>query len=126
MPHLGKCKNCGKSFQGRSDQKYCSNTCKNDYNNGLKSKERVYINRDVESLAFNIKILNQVLDPLPYNSGQITKAELAQKGFDLEGPFRILDSNFIKGFKYRVGKYDLFDTGIAFSFERWKDDINQT
>jgi len=117
MPHQGECWNCGKSFQGRRDQKYCTPKCKNEFNNGLKSRERKYINRDFESMEKNIKIINQLLDKGPA-SGSIFKSDLAKWGFDFSGPFRIIRNDISLVRSYILGKYKLADLPMTYEYER--------
>jgi predicted nucleic acid-binding Zn ribbon protein len=60
------CLDCGAKLRGRSDKKFCSDHCRNNYNNSL--------NRDVNSLVRNVHALlrknRKVLSEL-YDSGKI-------------------------------------------------------
>ena len=77
-----KCLVCGEKLLGRIDQKYCSDHCRNAYNNLL--------NRDSKNLVRNInnKLRKnyRILDSFPLKDGKTktTKMRLLDKGFDFE------------------------------------------
>ncbi len=77
-----KCLVCGEKLLGRIDQKYCSDRCRNAYNNLL--------NRDSKNLVRNInnKLRKnyRILDSFPLKDGKTktTKMRLLDKGFDFE------------------------------------------
>ncbi|MCK0160940.1 hypothetical protein [Allomuricauda sp. F6463D] len=76
------CLVCGEKLVGRIDQKYCSDHCRNAYNNLL--------NRDSKNLVRNInnKLRKnyRILDSFPLKDGKTktTKMRLLDKGFDFE------------------------------------------
>lgn len=49
MENEGKCLLCGKSFQGRTDKKFCSDACRSEYHNRLRAKEGNQV-RDVDRI----------------------------------------------------------------------------
>lgn len=59
------CLDCGAKLRGRSDKKFCSDHCRNNYNNNL--------NRDINSLVRNVHALlrknRKILSDL-YDSGK--------------------------------------------------------
>ncbi len=59
------CLDCGSKLRGRSDKKFCSDQCRNNYNNNL--------NRDINSLVRNVHSLlrknRKILSEL-YESGK--------------------------------------------------------
>ena len=77
-----KCLECGAKLVGRVDQKFCSDHCRNSYNNRL--------NRDSKNLLRNInnKLRKnyRILDGFPLKEGKTktTKMRLLDKGFDFE------------------------------------------
>lgn len=77
-----KCLECGDKILGRIDKKFCSDHCRNAYNNKL--------NKDSKNLVRNInnrlRKNYRILDSFPLNDGKTktTKARLINKGFDFE------------------------------------------
>ncbi|NBC83362.1 MAG: DUF2116 family Zn-ribbon domain-containing protein [Bacteroidetes bacterium] len=73
------CPVCGDSFVGRIDKKFCSDQCRNTYNNFLKKDEVNYVRRINHILRKNRRILAE-LNP----DGKITIArhKLTDKGFN--------------------------------------------
>ncbi len=76
------CLECNIGIRGRADKKFCSDHCRNAYNNNL--------NRDSKNL---VRVINnrlrknyRILDSLPLKEGKTstTKAKLLDKGFDFE------------------------------------------
>lgn len=73
------CTECGTSFKGRADKKFCSDQCRTVYNNRQKSIENQYI-KDVNSiLKKNRRIL---LDFNPEGKSRVSKDKLLSRGFD--------------------------------------------
>ena len=77
-----KCLECGEIIKGRVDKKYCSDYCRNAYNNKL--------NKDSKNLVRNInnrlRKNYRVLDSFTLKDGKTrtTKTRLMDKGFDFE------------------------------------------
>lgn len=77
-----KCLECGDRILGRVDKKFCSDHCRNAYNNKL--------NKDSKNLVRNInnrlRKNYRVLDSFPLSEGKTrtTKTRLLDKGFDFE------------------------------------------
>lgn len=73
---------CGAEIKGRVDKKYCSDYCRNAYNNQL--------NKDSKNLVRNInnrlRKNYRILDSFPLNEGKTrtTKTRLMDKGFDFD------------------------------------------
>lgn len=76
------CLECGTELRGRVDKKFCSDHCRNAYNNKL--------NKDSKNL---MRVINnrlrknyRVLDSFKLNDGKTktTKTRLLDKGFDFE------------------------------------------
>lgn len=73
------CTECGTSFKGRADKKFCSDQCRTVHNNRQKSIENQYI-KDVNSiLKKNRRIL---LDFNPEGKSRVSKDKLLSRGFD--------------------------------------------
>ena len=65
------CPDCGEVIKGRSDKKFCSDLCRNNYNNKLNSDTTNYVRngRIIEELA-------------PDDKAKTHKSKLLEKGFD--------------------------------------------
>lgn len=74
-----RCKECGESFSGRSDKKFCSDACRNSYNNHI-NKDVINLIRNTNNrLRKNWRILEEIN---PSNKIKTTKKQLQNKGFD--------------------------------------------
>lgn len=63
MQDLSKpCPVCGKTFYGRSDKKFCSSKCKNEYHNEERYKTQRIKNRILGDLNSNYRILNELIE----------------------------------------------------------------
>lgn len=73
------CLECGQKLSGRKDQKYCSDFCRNAYNNKLNEDSNKYVRRINGILRKNRRILEK-LNP----DGKITTdgITLAEEGFN--------------------------------------------
>lgn len=73
------CKECGQKLLGRRDQKFCSDYCRNTFNNRLNQDSTKYIRRINNILRKNRRILSH-LNP----KGKITidGITLAEEGFN--------------------------------------------
>jgi hypothetical protein len=62
MSETRKCLFCNEEFRGRIDKKFCSDQCRNDYNNQLKVFANNIIVRNINKmLKKNRKILEQLM-----------------------------------------------------------------
>lgn len=76
-----KCLDCGKPVFGRADKKFCSDGCRNSYNNKTKQASTNYIRNVNNILSKNRRILEEL------NPGGKTKKhkdQLLKKGFDFD------------------------------------------
>ena len=73
------CLNCGYELHGRSDQKYCSDSCRNAYNNQQNYNSTNFIRNINNILKRNKKILEQLC---PYDKAKSTKGKMATDGFN--------------------------------------------
>ncbi|MCC7331192.1 MAG: hypothetical protein IT232_01180 [Flavobacteriales bacterium] len=74
-----RCKECGESFSGRSDKKFCSDACRNSYNNHINKDVINFIRNTNNRLRKNWRILEEIN---PSNKIKTTKKHLQNKGFD--------------------------------------------
>lgn len=74
-----KCKECGDKLRGRKDQKFCSDQCRNTFNNRLNEDANNYVRRINNILRKNRRILAK-LNP----NGKVTVdgISLAEEGFN--------------------------------------------
>ena len=78
-----ECIECHEPFQGRSDKKFCSPACKDNYYNKLKAQTKKEIGIIDSALKRNRKILKQLFDPEQENR-LITRRKLLRAGFNFE------------------------------------------
>ena len=57
-----KCLWCGADLFGRPDKKFCSQACKNAWNNSANADNRLMRNRVVTAIMVNYRILERVLN----------------------------------------------------------------
>ncbi|HET7361133.1 MAG TPA: hypothetical protein VFI78_04290 [Salinimicrobium sp.] len=75
------CPECGEKIVGRTDKKFCSDYCRNAYNNNL-NKDRKNLLRNINNrLRKNYRILEELN---PRDKTKSTKAKLLSKGFNFE------------------------------------------
>ena len=79
MPDVRVCLNCSYELKGRSDQKFCSDQCRNAYHNQANSASTNFIRKINNTLRRNQRILAKLC---PYNKAKSTKGQLSQKGFN--------------------------------------------
>lgn len=76
------CPECGEKIIGRVDKKFCSDYCRNSFNNKL--------NKDTKNLIRNInnrlRKNHRILESFPLTDGKTktTRYKLLDKGFDFE------------------------------------------
>jgi predicted nucleic acid-binding Zn ribbon protein len=73
------CPECGYEIIGRSDKKFCSDQCRNTYNNRLKKDSNNYIRKISSILRKNRRILKELN---PQGKIKIQKMKLVEKGFN--------------------------------------------
>ena len=97
-----KCLECGEELRGRSDQKFCSDYCRNTYNNKLDVDTKNLIRNTNNRLRKNYKILTEL-----NKSGKtkVSRLRLYDRNFD----FNFYTSTYTT----KAGKiyYYLYDQG---------------
>ena len=73
------CLACGEIINGRSDKKFCSDQCRNAYNNELNSDANNYVRVINNALRKNRRVLSEVLGE--NDKIKISKEKLNSKGF---------------------------------------------
>lgn len=98
---MRKCLECGAEMKGRSDKKFCSDMCRNTYNNKLYRKERNVISYVNRRLAANRRILES-----HYSVGMktVTRNLLEEERFDF-GYYTSSSKNVLGRTIYRCYEY---------------------
>ena len=73
------CLDCAIPVKGRADKKFCSDQCRNNYNNQLNSNTNNYLRNVNNILRKNRRILSQFCSNL---KAKIHKEKLSDKGFN--------------------------------------------
>ena len=74
-----KCQECGHQLNGRKDQKFCSDYCRNTFNNRLNEDANNYVRRINNILRKNRRILASLN---PEGKKTIDGLRLAEEGFN--------------------------------------------
>lgn len=75
------CPECGDKLIGREDKKFCSDACRNAYNNRINKDSTNYMRNINNKLRRNYRILSEVNAD---GKTKITKSKLLAKGFDFD------------------------------------------
>ena len=73
------CLECNQVINGRSDKKFCSDLCRNAYNNKMNNDSNKTVRNINNILRRNRKILQELN---PNDKAKIHKSKLVDKGFD--------------------------------------------
>ena len=73
------CIECSESFNGRADKKFCSDMCRNAYNNKLNSDTNNYVRNINNILRKNRRIMEELL---PDETAKVSQQKLMDKGFN--------------------------------------------
>ena len=73
------CLECGQKIMGRADKKFCSDLCRNAYNNKLNSDANNLVRNINNSLRKNRRILEEICQE---DKAKISKQTLLREGFD--------------------------------------------
>ncbi|MFC5047513.1 DUF2116 family Zn-ribbon domain-containing protein [Aquimarina hainanensis] len=76
-----KCPECGGKILGRSDKKFCSDYCRNAFNNKLNKDSKNLIRNTNNYLRKNYRILERLN---PKDKTKTTKSRLISEGFDFQ------------------------------------------
>ncbi len=75
------CLECGEKLVGREDKKFCSDGCRNAYNNKM-NKDSTNLMRNINNkLRKNYRILSELN---PEGKSKTSRTKLISKGFDFE------------------------------------------
>jgi hypothetical protein len=73
------CEECGAVIMGRTDKRFCSDQCRNSFNNRLNSDVTNYVRNINNVLRKNRRILKELN---PQGKVKMTRDKLLAKGFD--------------------------------------------
>lgn len=73
------CLECREPLRGRTDKKFCSDQCRNSYNNEHNSYSNNYIRNVNNTLRKNRRILAELT---PDSKSKVNKNKLLEKGFN--------------------------------------------
>lgn len=73
------CAECGEIIKGRSDKKFCSDLCRNAFNNRLNSDTNNYVRNINNVLRKNRRIMEELLTG---ETTKLLKQKLIDKGFN--------------------------------------------
>ena len=91
------CLECGEKIVGREDKKFCSDSCRNSYNNKI-NKDQTNLMRNINNkLRKNYRILNELN---AQGRSTITHEKLLHKGFELEYITHILTTKTGKTYRF--------------------------
>jgi hypothetical protein len=99
------CLECGEKIVGREDKKFCSDGCRNAYNNKINKDSTNYMRNINNKLRKNYRILSSLNTE---GKSKTTKSKLLSKGFDFDFFTNILNTG--TGNTY----YFVYDQGYRF------------
>jgi predicted nucleic acid-binding Zn ribbon protein len=105
------CLECSEKIVGREDKKFCSDACRNAYNNKMNKDSTNYMRNINNKLRKNYRIL---LELNVDGKSKTTRAKLLSKGFDFEYFTNVLLTNtgntyhFVYDQGYRLLENDFY------------------
>ena len=78
---MKNCLECDEKIVGREDKKFCSDGCRNAYNNKINKDSNNFMRNVNNKLRKNYRILSELN---PDGKSKITRTKLLSKGFDFE------------------------------------------
>jgi hypothetical protein len=78
------CLACERPIKGRTDKKFCDDSCRNNYNNRMNSYSSPLVRNINNILRKNRRILEELLAPLEKKVLVIERQKLVEKGFQFE------------------------------------------
>jgi predicted nucleic acid-binding Zn ribbon protein len=74
-----KCEECNEEFEGRIDKKFCSDQCRNTYNN----RQNKDTNNTVRNINYILRKNRRILEELnPHGKSRTTASKMEAKGFN--------------------------------------------
>ena len=79
MTDKRKCPECGEPIKGRTDKKFCSDMCRNAFNNKINSDTTNHVRNINNILKRNRRIIEEMT---PEGKAKTNRSKLLEKGFD--------------------------------------------
>lgn len=76
-----KCLSCGELLIGRSDKKFCNDSCRNNYHH-LMNRDQVNITRNINNVLRHNRHVLKSLNP--EGKAKVTKQQLVNNGFNFK------------------------------------------
>lgn len=86
---MKNCIECGDNFSGREDKKFCSDGCRNVYNNKINKDSTNYMRNINNKLRKNYRILEELNVE---GKTKVSRTKLISKGFDFDFFTNILNT----------------------------------
>lgn len=80
MDKTNKCQECGEPVHGRVDKKFCSDMCRNSFNNRLNSDSNNHVRNINNILRKNRRVLEEFMQNA--DTAKTTRNKLQEKGFN--------------------------------------------
>lgn len=111
------CPECGEVIKGRIDKKFCSDMCRNAFNNKQNSDTNNYVRNINNSLRKNRRILEESLQG---EKTTISKQKLVDKGFNFSFYTNqvVTKNNHTYTFCYEFGYLPLEDKNLILIVKR--------
>lgn len=91
------CAECGEAFHGRADKKFCSDMCRNAFNNKLNGASNNYVRNINNILRRNRRIMEELV---PAETAKVSQQKLADKGFNFGYYTNIVTTKEGKHYKF--------------------------
>jgi hypothetical protein len=101
-----KCLECGEPVYGRVDKKFCSDQCRNTYNNRLNGVANKYIRKVNYVLRKNRRIMEELLNNADKDAIKVHRNKLTDRGFSFD--------YYTNVYKTKTGKYYYFNYEYGF------------
>lgn len=101
-----KCLECNEPIYGRIDKKFCSDQCRNTYNNRTHAIANKYIRKVNYIIRKNRKIMEEMLENSSKDAIKVHRRKLINKGFNFDYYTNI--------YKTKTGKYYYFSYEYGF------------
>lgn len=75
------CAECGEELKGRVDKKFCTDQCRNAFNNKLNSDSNNFVRNVNNILRKNRRIIEDLI-PLPEGKAKVSRNKLVEKGYN--------------------------------------------
>lgn len=78
------CPECGEKIKGRSDKKFCSDACRNAWNNRQNADSTNFVRNTNNALKKNRRILAELLEGHADGKARVPLKKLSSKGFHFD------------------------------------------